>query len=154
MLLGLGFGLLFPRVYLVLITTSGFTLIFTYAVIMASHIRFRKRMGCPPEGKCQMPGFPYTSWIAFISMIIVLISMPFIPGQTTGLIAGIVMVVIFSMIYAIMKLRTATPRVKLTPQRGLPAKNYKPGFQTEFSRELTENQNKKAECRGKRDGRD
>ena len=36
------FGLLFPRAYLVLITSSGFALIFTYAVIMASHIRFRK----------------------------------------------------------------------------------------------------------------
>jgi L-asparagine transporter-like permease len=137
MLLGLGFGLLFPRVYLVLITTSGFTLIFTYAVIMASHIRFRKRMGCPPEGKCQMPGFPYTSWIAFISMIIVLLSMPFIPGQTTGLIAGIVMVVIFSMIYFVMKFRIGT-RVKVTTQRGLPAKNFKPGYQTEFANELSD----------------
>lgn len=142
MLLGLGFGLLFPRVYLVLITTSGFTLIFTYAVIMASHIRFRKRMGCPPEGKCQMPGFPFTSWIAFISMIIVLLSMPFIPGQTTGLISGIVMVVIFSMIYFVMKIRTGSI-VRVTPQRGLPAKNYKPSYQTEFSHELAENVDKK-----------
>ncbi|MED4226401.1 amino acid permease [Neobacillus cucumis] len=69
MLLGLGFGLLFPRVYLVLISTSGFTLIFTYAVIMASHIRFRKRAGCPPEGICQVKGFPYTSYIALISLV-------------------------------------------------------------------------------------
>lgn len=72
MLLGLGFGLLFPRVYLVLISTSGFTLIFTYAVIMASHIRFRKREGCPPEGICQVKGFPYTSYIALISLVVVL----------------------------------------------------------------------------------
>ncbi|WML52677.1 hypothetical protein RCG17_25475 [Neobacillus sp. PS3-12] len=133
---------MFPRVYLVLITTSGFTLIFTYAVIMASHIRFRKRMGCPPEGKCQMPGFPFTSWIAFISMIIVLLSMPLIPGQTTGLISGIVMVVIFSMIYFVMKFRTGSI-VRVTPERGLAAKNYKPSYQTEFSHELAENVDKK-----------
>nr|WP_269320631.1 amino acid permease [Bacillus sp. UNC41MFS5] len=56
MLVGLGFGLLFPRVYLVLITTGGFALIFTYAVIMASHIRFRKRNGCPPEGSVKCAG--------------------------------------------------------------------------------------------------
>ena len=103
MLLGLAFGLLFPRVYLVLITTGGFALIFTYAVIMASHIRFRKKNGCPPVGKCQMPGFPYTSWIALISMIIVLLCMPFIPGQGVGLIAGIVMVVFYSGVYVAMK---------------------------------------------------
>ncbi|MDP4107046.1 MAG: amino acid permease, partial [Bacillota bacterium] len=142
MLLGLGFGLLFPRVYLVLITTSGFTLIFTYAVIMASHIRFRKRMGCPPEGKCQMPGFPYTSWIALISMIIVLLSMPFIPGQTIGLISGVVMVIIFSMIYYVMRFRIGSI-MKVTPQRGLPAKSNNPSFQTEFSHELAEKADKK-----------
>ena len=28
--------------------------IFTYAVIMATHIRFRKRNGCPQDGKCQI----------------------------------------------------------------------------------------------------
>ena len=85
MLVGLGFGLLFPRVYLVLITTGGFALIFTYAVIMASHIRFRKENGCTLDGVCQMRGYPYTSWTALISMIIVLMRMPFIPGQGVGL---------------------------------------------------------------------
>ena len=71
MLLGLGFGLLFPRIYLFLISASGFALLFTYAVIMATHIRFRMRNIYIPDGKCQMPGFPYMSWIGLISMIII-----------------------------------------------------------------------------------
>ena len=106
MLLGLGFGLLFPRVYLVLIATGGFALIFTYAIIMATHISFRKSNGCPPEGKCQMPGYPYTSWIALISMIIVLLSMPLIPGQGVGLIAGLVMVAFYSLVYLAVKYKS------------------------------------------------
>lgn len=133
MLLGLGFGLLFPRVYLVLISTSGFTLIFTYAVIMASHIRFRKREGCPPKGICQVKGFPYTSYIALISLIIVLLSMPLIPGQGTGLVAGIVMLVLFSAIYFVMRYRITTQN-KTTVRGGI---QPEPGLLTEISEEIT-----------------
>jgi L-asparagine transporter-like permease len=103
MLLGLGFGLLFPRIYLFLISASGFALLFTYAVIMATHIRFRMRNGCPPNGKCQMPGYPYMSWIGLISMIIIIFSMPLISGQSSGLIIGFIMIAIFSLIYVGMK---------------------------------------------------
>jgi L-asparagine transporter-like permease len=133
-LFGLGFGFLFPRVYLVLITTGGFALIFTYAVIMASHIRFRKRNGCPPEGICQMPGYPYTSWTALISMIIVLLCMPLIEGQGIGLIAGLVMIVFFSLIYLAKRAfrRTRINRI----QRHRPA-----SLLTEFSEELLEGNN-------------
>lgn len=103
MLLGLGFGMLFPRVYLFLISSGGFALLFTYAVIMATHIRFRKEHGCPPKGNCQMPWFPYSSWIVFVCMILIIISMPFIPGQTSGLVAGLSMVVFFTVCFFIQK---------------------------------------------------
>jgi L-asparagine transporter-like permease len=131
---------LFPRVYLVLITTGGFALIFTYAVIMASHIRFRKRDGCPPEGLCQMRGYPYTSWIALISMIVVLLCMPFIPGQGVGLVAGISMVLIYSLIYFAMRFRRGT-RVKTPTKNGV----YKtpPSLLTEFAEELNGNMTEK-----------
>jgi L-asparagine transporter-like permease len=102
MLVGLGAGLFFPRVYLFLISAGGFATLLTYAAILATHIRFRKCNGCPPEGKCQMPGYPYTSWIALIGTIIVIISMPFISGQGSGLIAGIIMTVLYAGIYFIM----------------------------------------------------
>ena len=142
MLLGLGFGLLFPRVYLVLITTGGFALLFTYAVIMASHIRFRKRNGCPPDGKCQMPGFPYTSWIALISIIAILISMPLISGQEIGMITGIVMVIFFSIVYVVMKYVSRT-NLKLLTKKGLRSKDFETGFLTEYSKELNGEENEK-----------
>ncbi len=142
MLVGLGFGLLFPRVYLVLITSGGFALLFTYAIIIASHIRFRKRNGCPPEGKCQMPGYPFTSWIALISMIIILMSMPFIPGQVTGLITGIVMVILYTLIYVAMRFRTNS-QATITTKKGLNTKNVRPRFITEFSEEPFKNATEK-----------
>lgn len=135
MLAGLGVGLLFPRVYLFLISSGGFASLFTYAAILATHIRFRKNNGCPPEGKCQMPGYPYTSWIALIGVAVIIFSMPLISGQASGLIAGIIMVVFFSACYLIMK---------FFAHKNVPENNdfnqtkYRPRFSEEYSKELTE----------------
>lgn len=141
MLVGLGFGNLFSRVYLVLITSGGFALLFTYAVIMASHIRFRKKKGCPPNGKSQMPGYPYTSWITLISLIVVLFSMPFIPGQSTGLITGLVMVILFYLLYLALGFRFPVRLARNFAAKRL--ERTQSGFSTEFSTELIERINKK-----------
>lgn len=137
MLLGLAFGLLFPRIYLFLVTASGFALLFTYAVIMATHIRFRKENGCPPDGKCQMPGYPYTSWIGLISMVIVIFSMPLIPDQAPGLVAGLIMVAFFTFIYLGMKAFSSTEKnknkyIKINTKM----KNSK--YLTEYSKEFAD----------------
>ncbi|WP_043931210.1 amino acid permease, partial [Bacillus sp. EB01] len=136
MLLGLGFGLLFPRVYLVLITTGGFALLFTYGVIMASHIKFRKRNGCPPNGICQMPGFPYTSWIALVAIVVILLCMPFIPGQEAGLISGLIMVIFFSAVYVLVRSKTKT-QIRREEKAGTKSRNYQGELLTEASAELT-----------------
>lgn len=153
MLVGLGVGQLLPRVYLFLISAGGFALLFTYAVILATHIRFRKRNGCPPEGKCQMPGFPYTSWFALISMIVVIFSMPFIPGQTPGLIAGLAMIAIYTGLYLVN--RSFNVRKSNVPSRSnLDQKSYKARLSEEFSEELSEGSNKKKKnnsCRKEND---
>lgn len=137
MLLGLGLGLLFPKVYLFLISSGGFALLFTYGIIMATHIRFRKRCGCPPEGKCQMPGYPYTSWIALISIIIIIFSMPFISGQSSGLIAGVIMIALYSVIYYVFKFIKNAQRSN-DGDRRLRIKKYRAGLSAEFSKELNE----------------
>ena len=109
MILGLLFGLQFPRVYLFLVSASGFSVLFTYIVIVASHIRFRRKHGCP-EGKCKVRGFPYSSLFVLVSLIIVILSMPLIPGQVYGFIAGIVMLVLYTLIYLIVKYRNTQKR--------------------------------------------
>lgn len=140
MLLGLGMGFLFPRIYLFLISSGGFALLFTYVAIMATHIRFRKTNGCPPDGKCQMPGYPYTSWIGLISMIVVIFSMPFISGQSSGLIAGIVMVVLYSLIYIGLGFTKSPQKSDITSDR-INSKMYKSRLSTEFSNDLTHGSN-------------
>lgn len=137
MLVALGFGLLLPRVYLFLISSGGFALLFTYAVIMATHIRFRKKSGCPPEGKCQMPGYPYTSWLALLSIIVIIFSMPFISGQSSGLIAGLLLVLLYSLAYFFMRAVKGTQR-RETSYRGFQNIGQSERLSTEFSEELSE----------------
>lgn len=132
MLLGLGMGLLLPQVYLFLVSSGGFSLLFVYAVIMATHIRFRKSNGCPPDGKCQLPGFPFTSWVVLISLIAVILSMPFISGQASGLIAGIIMISLYSLIYAVFSYKAKRGTIY-----GIMGKRYQPSMLTEASKELT-----------------
>jgi L-asparagine transporter-like permease len=132
MLAGLGLGLLVPRVYLFLISSGGFALLFTYGVITATHIKFRKKNG-RPEGKCSLCGFPYTSLFVLISILIAIISMPFIEGQMAGLIAGVIMIVFYTISYLIMKLYKN--RIKRTVA-DIPG--YKEKLSLEAGEELTQ----------------
>ena len=104
MLGGLGMGLLLPsQVYLFLVSSGGFSLLFSYLVILATHYRLRQRHGCPPRGKCQLPGFPLTSQLALVSIVAVIVSMPLIPGQGAGLFAGLGVVALFTAVYFVNK---------------------------------------------------
>jgi len=140
MLAGLGIGLLLPSVYLFLISSGGFALLFTYTAIMATHLRFRKKYGCPPSGKCQMPLYPYSTWIVFLSLIMIILSMPFISGQRTGLIAGIIMIAVFYILYMFLtrinKLQTNSANT--ANNKRLNNNTCKTKLSVELSRELIE----------------
>lgn len=106
MLIALAAGLLLPaQVYVFLISSGSFSLLFTYGVIVAAHYRLRKQNGCPPEGKCQFPGYPISSWVVLISIIAIIASMPLIEGQGVGLAAGLALLVFYSLIYVIVQSR-------------------------------------------------
>ncbi len=135
MLLGLGLGLLLPKVYLFLISAGGFATLFTYIIIMATHIRFRKKYGCP-EGKCKLGGYPYSSLFVLICLIGSIVSMPFIEGQGTGLIAGIIMLVFYTVCYIGMRIYQFMHN-KEKGNDSLNNKNYQDKLLTEFSDELS-----------------
>lgn len=100
MLVGLAFGFLLPQqVYLFLVSSGGFALLSAYVIILATHYQYRKSCGCPPKGKCQLPGYPYTSWLALAGSLAVIISMPLIPGQGSGLVAGMILIAFFTGLY-------------------------------------------------------
>lgn len=133
MLAALWFGLLLPSVYLFLLSSGGFAILFTYAVMMASQMRLRKKQGCPPEGKCQLPGYPYTSGFVLVSLIVAILSMPFIRGQLSGLIAGVALLIFFEISFSFLKFfRSRSKDRFILPQ----IKN--PNLATEFSEELAD----------------
>jgi AAT family amino acid transporter len=70
---------------------------------LLTHYKFRKKNGCPPAGSCQLKGFPYTSIAAVVILIAVIICMPLVPGQGYGLIAGVILVLLYIGIYLIKK---------------------------------------------------
>lgn len=102
MLISLFVGLLFPRVYLFLISSGGFALLFTYIILMVTHIRYRQKNG-KPAGNCRLYGFPYSSVFTLLGLLVALIAMPFVAGQTAGFFAGISLIVFFSLAYFVMK---------------------------------------------------
>lgn len=108
MLAGLALGFTLPaQVYLFLVSAGGFSLLMAYVVILATHYKFRRLHGCPPNGDCQLPGYPYTSWLALGGCVAVIASMPLVPGQGAGLAAGLALLAIFAAAYlATSRLRT------------------------------------------------
>ncbi len=140
MLLSLFIGLIFPRVYLFLISSGGFALLFTYIMLMFTHIRFRKING-KPEGKCRLCGFPYSSLFTLIGLILAMLSMPFIKGQTVGFFAGIALVVFYSFCYVLVKASGRQKRLKWNRSHIRTLDNRQ--LLTEFSKELDDPDAKK-----------
>lgn len=104
MLLGVALAFILPsQIYIFLVSSGGFALLFTYVVIMATHFKHRKINGCPPKGHCQLKGYPYTTLIGLISLIAIIISMPLIPGQGAGLLAGLILLAFYTLTYIIYK---------------------------------------------------
>ncbi|MDR1550435.1 MAG: amino acid permease [Hungatella sp.] len=128
MMMFLYVGLFFPEVYLFLISSGGFALLFTYIVLMYTHIRFRKKNG-KPEGNCRLCGFPYSSLFTMAGLIIAMFSMPFLKGQTLGFLAGIALVAFFTVCYAI---------IKVTGKQKMLQKKQDPAGTPEHRRILTE----------------
>ncbi len=119
MLAALGLGLVMPGIYLFLISAGGFALLFTYAVIMATHIRLRRKQRLPLNGNRRRRGFPYASLITLLILIASLLSMPFVPGQSAGLAAGCAMVVFYTVCYAVVYFyrKASKPRRRLPRYR-------------------------------------
>lgn len=140
MLLSLFIGLVFPHVYLFLISSGGFALLFTYVMLVFTHIRYRKKNG-KPEGKCRLCAFPYSSLFTLLGLLIAMFSMPFIEGQTAGFYAGISLVVFYSTCYALLKIFN---KRKLHHVNSYQTTNLgRHQFLTEFSDEISDSPDKK-----------
>ncbi|AGB42371.1 gamma-aminobutyrate permease-like transporter [Halobacteroides halobius DSM 5150] len=104
MLVGIGMAYLLPnQIYLFLVSSGGFAFLFSYAMIMATHYKYRKETGCPPDGNCQLMWYPYTTIFAFVALVAAIFSMPLIPGQGSGLFAGLILVAFYTIVYMVRK---------------------------------------------------
>ncbi|MPM75602.1 L-asparagine permease 2 [bioreactor metagenome] len=118
MLLAMGLGQLFPSLYLFLISSGGFALLFTYAVLTAAHLRLRRRGEL--VSSYRMPGYPYTGILTLLALGAAMVSMPFVAGQAPGLWAGLSMVALYSAVYPVLRRSKEVARPKpLYPPAGL-----------------------------------
>lgn len=125
MLAGLWFGMLLPQVYLFLVSAGGFATLFTYAAIMAAHIRLRTVRGGTERRK-----FPVSSVLVLLALIAAMVSMPYVSGQKFGLIAGVLLVVLFTAVYGVLKWTREARRKTILREA------YWEWYSTEFAMEL------------------
>jgi len=135
MLAALWLGSHLPRgVYLFLVSSGGFSLLFAYLIIIVTHYRFRRQRGCPPHGRCQLPGYPFSSWFAIGALVAIIASMPLIAGQTSGLLAGLMLLAFYSLVYLATKQRQPAAGSIKHPA------DYRLQTSMELARELPQNQ--------------
>ncbi len=78
------------------------SLLLSYVIIMTTHHQHRKTHGCPPQGDCQLIGYPYISLVALVSLLVIIFSMPLVPGQGASLLAGLLLVLFYTTTYLVM----------------------------------------------------
>ncbi|WP_445488702.1 amino acid permease [Niallia sp. 03133] len=136
MLGGLLLGTLLPQhVYVFLISSGGFALLFTYVVIVATHYIYRKKEGWLPE-KREFPGYPYSSYIVLISLLAIIGSMPLIKGQGAGLVAGIILITMYAAIYLIVRKVKSSSKYQVGTQQQEQLTNFHAKMQMEMAEEL------------------
>ncbi len=156
MLIGVGLANILPQqIYLFLVSSGGFSLLFTYVVIMITQYKFRRVHGCQPNGKCQLRGYPISSILGFIALIAIIISMPLIPGQGAGLFAGVILLFFYLITFIIIRsyaLIKSKKKITINNLSLFQLKENRLGLknnlypQVEFSKELTEK--KKVKSKG------
>lgn len=103
MLAGLFLGSILPQqVYIFLVSSGGFSLLFTYLVIVATHYSYQRK-NMLPKNRNRFSTNPLTSWLVIGSLVVIIVSMPLIPGQGAGLVAGLLLIAFYSVLYIVVK---------------------------------------------------
>lgn len=88
------------QAFLYITGISIFGSMFTWIIICITQIYFRKKISFE-RLRYKTPGYPWTSWIAIISLVGVIITLWFIPAQRIGIISGVIGLIITSIAYFI-----------------------------------------------------
>jgi GABA permease/S-methylmethionine transporter len=97
------------KVFIILAGASGFTALINWLTISVTHLFYRKRIlrQSPERLKYRALGYPYTSVLEVIFIVILFVASPLYPGQITGLIGSIILFSVLIIVYFIMKSQNA-----------------------------------------------
>lgn len=92
------------KVFIVLAGASGFTAMFNWLTIAVTHIFYRRKTlkEKPERLKYKAPGYPYTSYLEAALIILVFATSPLYPGQVSGLIGSVILLLVLIALYFIL----------------------------------------------------
>jgi GABA permease/S-methylmethionine transporter len=93
------------KVFVILAGASGFTAMFNWLTVSVTHFFYRRKTlkEKPEKLKYKAPGYPYTTILEIILIILVFTTSPLYPGQVSGLIGSIILFIALVITYLLMK---------------------------------------------------
>lgn len=93
------------KIFIYAISASGFLALVNWLSVSATQYYYRKKLLkiSPEKLKYKSPGYPYLSWICFLSVLIAIFSIPLYPEQLPGLFSGCILLLIISIAYYIVR---------------------------------------------------
>lgn len=98
LLIVVGISYLLPqKIFVYIAGTAGVALILNWLIIALTHFRFRQRVKLSPgERQLKYPGFPYTTLLAVVLLLVVLSTSALSRNQLVGLAVGSIILMLFS----------------------------------------------------------
>lgn len=93
------------KVFIILASASGFTAMFNWLTISVTHFFYRRKTlrEAPEKLKFKAPGYPFTTILLVILIIMVFATSPLYKGQVSGLIGSIALFAALVAVYFIMR---------------------------------------------------
>ncbi|HEX2944930.1 MAG TPA: amino acid permease [Clostridia bacterium] len=93
------------KVFIILAAASGFTAMFNWLTISVTHYFYRRKTlkERPEKLKFKAPGYPYTSVLMAVMIIMVFATSPLYEGQVSGLIGSLILFATLVLVYLFLK---------------------------------------------------
>lgn len=93
------------KVFVILASSSGFLAMINWLTISTTHYFYRKKWLAkdPERVKYKAPGYPYSSFVLIILILLIFLTSPLYPGQVSGLVGGIVLLSVLVVCYFVLK---------------------------------------------------
>jgi amino acid transporter, AAT family len=94
----------FPKqAYLSMVGAAFFGGLFVWAMILLTHLHFRRMRQGMPGFAAFLPAFPYANWLALLGLMVVGASTLFVPGMRITLLGGLPWLGLISLAYILWR---------------------------------------------------